>query len=255
MRVDASPVDPAGDNDRRRRVLVVGDSLAFHGPARPELLTHPGLYPNVLAQLLAADVDVAARLGWTARDAWWALTRDPYLYSVLLPRADAVVLAVGGSDHLPASLPTYLREGIAYVRPGRLRRAVRRGYRHVHPCVVRATGGRLRVLPQVATDAYLTRCVQALRLVRPGMPVVGMVPPPYDTAYHGNVTRLHAPAVAAAKAWGARQHVPLVDCDAIIAPYLATGRMNPDGMHWTWEAHADVAAGLRDALLTAGWQH
>lgn len=222
-------------------VLVIGDSTAFHGPEQPELLTHPGLYPNVLGRLLDRDVDCIARLGWTARDAWWALTKDPYVYSVLLPRADAVVLGVGGSDHLPASLPSYLREGIAYVRPGWLRRGIRVAYHQAHPYVVRAHGGRLRVLPQRATDAYLTRCVEALRVVRAGMPVVGIVPPPYDARYHGNVARPHAEAVAAARAWGARVGVPLVDEDAIITPFLHAGKLNTDGMHWSWEAHAAVA--------------
>lgn len=233
-----------------RHVLVVADSLAFHGPTSPELLTHPGLYPNVLARLLGAEADVVAGLGWTARDAWWALTKNPYVYSVLLPRADAVVIGVGGSDHLPASLPTYLKEGIAYLRPGPLRRAVRRTYHAAHPHVVRATGARMRVLPQRATDAYLTRCVQGLRHFRPGVPVVAMVPPPYDSRYHGGVTRLHAPAVAAARAWGARLDVPLVDADAIVTPYLVAGRLNPDGMHWPWEVHAEMAAAF---AATIGW--
>src|SRR4051812_43190966 len=116
-----------------RRVLVIADSLAFHGPRQPELLTHSALYPNVLARELGAEVDVVARLGWTARDAWWALTRDPAVYSVLLPRADAVVLGVGGMDQLPASLPTYLREGISYLRPGWVRRPVRSAFHHIHP--------------------------------------------------------------------------------------------------------------------------
>src|SRR5205085_1356183 len=100
-----------------RRVLVLTDSLAFHGPERGELLTEPRIWPNVLARALPGAVDVVARRGWTARDAWWALTRDPQVYSVLLPRADVVVLAVGGMDYLPALLPTYLREGIPYLRP------------------------------------------------------------------------------------------------------------------------------------------
>lgn len=236
-----------------RYVLVVADSLAFHGPTSPELLTHPGLYPNVLGRRLGARVDVVARLGWTARDAWWALCKDPLVYSVFLPRADAVVLAVGAGDHLPASVPTYLRDGIAYLRPGGVRRTVRRLYHSAHPRVVRATGGRLRALPQRATDAYLTRCVQAVRHLRPGVPVVGIVPPPYDSAHHGHVTRLHAPAVRAAKAWGARTQVPLVDADAIVAPYLAAGRLNPDGMHWPWEAHRRVGEAFADAIA-ASWR-
>jgi lysophospholipase L1-like esterase len=231
-------------------LLVVGDSLAFHGPAQPELLTHPGLYPNVLGRLLGLDVDVSARLGWTARDAWWALTRDPYVYSVMLPRAEAVVLAVGGMDHLPASLPAYLRNGLDHVRPGPLRRRVKRAYHLANPYVVRATGGRVRTLPQPVTLHYLTRCVDAVRALRPGVPVVGIVPPPFDAAYYGHVTRTHAPAVAAHRAWGERTHVPLADLDVVVAPHLAAGTLNPDGMHWSWAAHEDVAKALAEAVRT-----
>ncbi len=231
-------------------LLVVGDSLAFHGPTQPELLTHPGLFPNVLARLLGHEPDVVARLGWTARDAWWALTRDPHVYSVLLPRADAVVLAVGGMDHLPSALPTYLRLGLDHVRPGWLRRRVKLAYHRANPYVVRATGGRIRALPQAATEHYLTRCVEAIRTLRPGVPVVGIVPPPFDAPYFGHVTRTHAPAVAATRAWGERLGVPLADLDRVVGPHLAAGTLNPDGMHWSWAAHEDVAKALADAIVT-----
>jgi diglucosylglycerate octanoyltransferase len=232
------------------RVLVIGDSLAFHGPAQPELLTHPGLFPNVLARVLGAEVDTIARLGWTARDAWWAITRDPYVYSVLLPRADAVVLAVGGMDHLPASLPAYLRSGLDYVRPGALRRRVKRAYHLANPYVVRATGGRIRALPQHVTLHYLTRCVDAIRATHPATRVVGIVPSPYDAPYYGRVTTTHVPAVAAHKRWGATHSVPLADLDAVVAPHLAAGTLNPDGMHWSWAAHEDVAKALAQVITT-----
>ena len=239
----------SGDEDvPPRRVLVLGDSTAFHGPEQPELLTHPGLYPNVLARELGASVDCVARAGWTARDAWWALTKDPYLYSVLLPRASAVVLGVGGSDHLPASLPSYLREGIAYLRPGWLRRRVRLAYHLAHPHVVRATGGRMRVLPLAATLGYLTRCVEALRLLYPDLPVVAIVPPPYDARYHGHVSRPHDEAVAAHRAWAARLGVPVVDQHEIVEPYLRTGALNSDGMHWSWEVHAEIGKAFAATL-------
>ncbi len=231
-------------------LLVVGDSTAFHGPTQAELLTHPGLFPNVLGELLDLEPDVVARLGWTARDAWWALTRDPHVYSVLLPRADAVVLAVGGMDHLPASLPTYLRTGLDYVRPGTLRRALKQAYHRANPYVVRATGGRIRALPQRVTLHYLTRCVEAIRAVRPGVPVVGIVPPPFDAEYFGHVTRTHAPAVEAHRAWGLRMNLPLADLDLVVAPHLSAGTMNPDGMHWSWAAHEDVAKAMTETILT-----
>ena len=113
--------------------MVVADSLSFYGPEGGVLLTDARLYPNVAAAQLEASTgerwhaDTVARIGWTARDAWWALTRDPWVYSVGLPRADVVLLAVGGMDALPASIPTYLREGIRYVRPAGLRATVRQG--------------------------------------------------------------------------------------------------------------------------------
>ncbi|MCA1825271.1 MAG: hypothetical protein LC640_13710, partial [Frankia sp.] len=50
--------------------------------------------------------------------------------------------------------------------------------------------------------------------------------------------------VAAARRWGSAHDVAMVDADAVIAPYLARGEMNPDGMHWTWASHADVARAM-----------
>jgi len=231
-----------------RRVLVIADSLTFHGPQQPELLTHPDLYPNVLARELGVEVDVVARFGWTARDAWWALTKDPNVYSVLLPRADAVVIGVGGMDHLPASLPTYLREGIAYLRPGWVRRPVRRAFHLAHPSVVRLLGGRLRVLPQAATDAYLSRCVHGIRYYRPDLPIVTMTPAPYDAWYYP-VNSGHANARAAALAWADREAVPMLDVEELVAPSLADGSANPDGMHWGWSTHAAVGCGLARLLV------
>ena len=238
----------------QRRVLVLGDSLAFHGPERSELLTHPGLFPNVMARALGAEVDVVARLGWTARDAWWALTKDPYVYSVLAPRADAVVLAVGSYDHLPTSIPTYLRDGIARLRPPRLRAAARSAYRATHPHLVRVTGGRLKVLPLPVTLAYLTRSVEALRWLRPERPVVGIVPPTHYSAFHAGNDHGHREVVAAHRAWGARLQVPLVDLDEIVAPYVAARSLNPDGMHWSWEVHRLVGERLGEILFSCPGQ-
>ena len=107
-------------------LFVVADSLAFHGPERIEQPTDDRLYPMVCARELGAEVDLVAREGWTARDAWWALTKDPMAYGVYLPRADYVVIGVGGMDQLPASIPTWLRDSLPYVRPGGLRRRLRR---------------------------------------------------------------------------------------------------------------------------------
>jgi len=237
-----------------RHVLVLGDSLAFHGPDRPHRPGDPRLYPNTMAAALGDDVraDLVARLGWTARDAWWALTKDPQVWGELLPRADALVLGVGQMDHLPAAVPTWVRDSIPYVRPGSLRRRVRSAYHAATPHVIRATGGRLRQLPQAATDHYLARIVEGVHAYRPGIPVVLLGPSPHAApAYPSH--RQHAPAVRAARRWAVEHDAGFVDLDPIVGPTLAAGTGNPDGMHWAWEAHARIGAALAAEVRTRGW--
>ena len=231
-------------------LLLVADSLAFHGPERGELATHPGLYGNVAAAELGTTADLVARRGWTARDAWWALTKDPHVYSVLLPRAEAVLLAVGGMDYLPAVLPTYLREGIAYLRPPALRSAARTAYRAAQPIGARLTGGHWRTLPQRLTDHYLSRCVFGIRYYHPGVPVLGILPPPHAAPLYGAVTTGHAPAVAAARAWGARESVPMVDFSSVVGRHLPLGTGSPDGIHWGWDCHDEVGRAVAAAVRT-----
>jgi len=236
------------------RVLVFGDSLTFHGPQHAHPPSEPRLYPNVMAAALGEDTraDLVARLGWTARDAWWALTKDPRVWGELVPRADALVLGVGQMDHLPAAVPTWLREGIPYVRPGAVRRRVRTAYQRVAPYVIRVTGGRLRQLPQPATDHYLTRIVQAVHVQRPGIPVVLLGPSPH-AAHSYPSHHQHEPAVAAARRWAARNGAGLVELDPIVQPSLDAGSGNPDGMHWGWQVHAEVGAALAAELRRQGW--
>jgi hypothetical protein len=237
-----------------RHALVLGDSLTFHGPDQPHRPSDPRLFPNVMARDLGDDVlaDVVARLGWTARDAWWAVTKDPRVWGELLPRADALVLAVGQMDHLPAAIPTWLRESIPFVRPGSLRRRVRRAYGAAAPKVIRATDGRMRTLPQAATDHYLARIVQGVRTYRPGIPVVLLGPSPHAAPAYPSL-RHHAPAVDAARRWAAQHDAGFVDLDPIVGPSLAAGTGNPDGMHWGWDAHEGIGAALAVELRARGW--
>ncbi len=241
-----------------RHLLLLGDSLAFHGPDSPHPPDDPRLYPSRTASALSeatgddVHVDLVARLGWTARDAWWALTKDPSVWGLMLPRADALLLCVGGMDHLPAAVPTWARDAIPYVRPGSVRRRVRDAYRAATPHVIRATGGRMRQLPQIATDHYLTRIVEGVRAYRPGLPVVLMGPSPYDApAYPSG--RHHAAAVCAARRWAERHDAGFVDVDPLVLPSLRAGLGNPDGMHWSWEAHDAVGEALAEAVRSAGW--
>jgi len=230
-----------------RRLLVIADSLAFHGPQRIEDPTDPRLYPQVLAGVLDARVDLVARQGWTTRDGWWALTKDPVAYGVYLPRADAVVIGLGGMDQLPASIPLWLRTSIPYVRPGGLRRRLRAAYRDLTPPVIRATKGVMRQVPQQVSDRYLARIIEGIRAVRPDVPIAVLAPTAYHSAYYPS-DRHHASSVRAARALSARLGVPLVDPSPFVLPGLADGTANPDGLHWSWAAHASVGRALADAI-------
>jgi hypothetical protein len=108
----------------------------------------------------------------------------------------------------------------------------------------------MRVLPQAATDVFLSRCVEGIRFVRPGVPVVAMTPAPWDSWYYP-VNRGHAPARAAALAWAERLSVPILDVESIIAPTLADGTANPDGMHWNWLVHKEVGKALAELVRIA----
>jgi len=227
-------------------LLVLGDSLTFHGPDAAHPPSDPRLWPN----LVCDQADVVAQIGWMTRDVWWALTRDPKVWGQYLPRAQALVIAVGGMDALPAAIPTYLRQGISYVRPGALRRQVRRLYLNASPLIIRTTGGPLRQLPQTATDHYLTRIVQAVRALYPTLPIVVITPPPHRAELYPS-QRFFADSVAACHAWGARENVAIVDVTDAVREGLDRGTHNPDGMHFGWDTHAAVAQMVSETLTRA----
>lgn len=234
-------------------VLVLCDSLAFHGPERAELTTEPRLWPNVMASRLGPDVAavVYGRRGWTSRDAWFALTKDPYVYSVLLPQASAVVLAVGGMDYLPSVLPAHLREGIRLLRPPALRRFATGTLRRVQPAGARLLGGRWRTLPASVTDHYVTRAVEGIRFFHPDLPVIGVVPPGHSAPAYGRISSAHPAAVARTLSLGARLGIPLLRQDEWVAPFLGAAEMNPDGLHWGWACHAAVGEHAADVVAAA----
>ncbi len=245
----ATPVQSADSAaSTRPRILFLADSLAYHGPSCPELLSEPRLFPNVTAQALEAEADIVAQVGWTARHVWRSLTRDPRVYSFLVPTADAVVLAVGGMDYLPTALPTHLREGIGYLRPRPLRRGIRYAYLAAQPRLARWTHGRIRAMPQALTDGYLAQCVKALRSLRPGLPIIGILPTPHRAAAFGYELGGHERAWAAARDWGTEHGVPMADLAAAVRPHLAVGRANPDGLHFGWDSHRDVGLELARVL-------
>ncbi|GAB3435982.1 GDSL-type esterase/lipase family protein [Actinophytocola sediminis] len=226
---------------------MFGDSLSFHGPDGPCPADDERLWPNLAAAALGARTELFAGFGWTARDAFWALAGDPRVWS-MLPRADVLVLAVGSMDTLPSPLPTYLREGLRYLRPDPVRRFVRARYLAAQPWLARVTRGRPVALPPALTVRYLDQILGSIRALRPDLPAVGVLPPMHRSASHGLVHTGRPAAVREIRAWGARAGVPLLDLGALTGEHVLTGRGNPDGIHWGWEAHARAGDALADMV-------
>lgn len=230
-------------------VLLFGDSLSFHGPDGPLPADDERLWPNLASAALGGTTELVAGFGWTARDAYWALTGDPRVWT-LLPKADVLVLAVGSMDTLPSPLPTYLRQGIRYLRPDRLRRWARRGYLAAQPWLARATRGRPVALPARLTVRYLNQILVSIRALRPDLPAVAVLPPVHRARSYGLVHTGRPGAVAAIQAWGERAGVPLLDLAALTGTHVLGGHGNPDGMHWGWPAHQAVADELAETIRT-----
>lgn len=236
------------------RLLVVADSLAFHGPDGPLPSDHPRLWHNITAAALGGHAELAAGFGWTARDAWWSLTGDPRVWS-LLPRTDVLVLAVGHMDTLPSPLPTYLRQGLRYLRPDGLRRWARKGYRAAQPVLSRAFGGRPVALPPHLTTRFLGDSVQAVHALEPGIKAIGMLPSVHRSPLYSGVHTGRPAAERALRSWGARTGVPLLDVAAVIGDHIRSGRGNPDGMHWGWEGHQLIGDAMAELIRSVAVSH
>ncbi|PRC55718.1 lysophospholipase, partial [Mycobacterium sp. ITM-2017-0098] len=52
--------------------------------------------------------------------------------------------------------------------------------------------------------------------------------------------------------WAAEHDVPLVDLKAAVGEEVMSGRGNPDGIHWNFEAHQAVAGLMIKGLAEAG---
>ncbi|UJW32272.1 SGNH/GDSL hydrolase family protein [Saccharothrix sp. AJ9571] len=231
------------------RLLVFGDSLSFHGPDHEYAADEPRLWPNRAADALGGTADLVAGFGWNARDLWWSLTGDPRVWADL-HHADVVILAIGSMDTLPSPLPTYLRTGLRYLRPDRLRRVARQAYLAAQPRLAVAFRGRPAVLPAALTVRYLDMSVEALRALRPSLPIVGMLPSVHRAESYGRVHAARPAAAAAMTEWAQRREVPMLDLAEVVGEHVLGGHGNPDGMHWGWEGHASVGAEM--AKLVSG---
>lgn len=249
---DAQPSigDAAGTPEASARpvLVVIADSLSYFGPKGGLPADDPRIWPNLVAAELDWDVELVARIGWTCRDAYWALIGDPRVWAAV-PRAGAVVLATGGMDTLPSPLPTALREMIRYLRPPVLRRQVRTGYQWLQPRLSKL--GRPVALPPHVSIDYLEQSRHALAQLRPDLPVVSVLPSVHDCEAYGRVHSGRAPAVRALQEWSAKTGVPLVDLGEAVRDDIFSGEANPDGIHWGWEGHAAVARAMVKVLSEA----
>ncbi|QDQ98033.1 diglucosylglycerate octanoyltransferase [Tomitella fengzijianii] len=235
----------ASGRDDRPVLLVLADSLSYYGPRGGLAADDPRIWPNLVAERLGWRVELVARVGWTTRDAWWALTQDPRVWAAV-PHAGAVVFGVSGMDSLPSPLPTALREQIRYLRPEPVRRAVRAGYQVLQPRLARL--GRPLALPPQLTSHYLEKCRGALQHLRPGLPVVATLPSRHICDAYGRVHAGRDGTVRAIEGWAGQHGVPLVDLGAATGEHVLAGRGNPDGIHWGFEGHSAVAEAMLGTL-------
>ncbi|WP_433209126.1 diglucosylglycerate octanoyltransferase [Nocardia sp. CA-107356] len=226
-------------------LLVIADSLSYFGPKGGLPADHPRIWPNLVGTELDWDVELIGRIGWTCRDAYWALIGDPRVWAAV-PRAGAVVFAVGGMDTLPSPLPTALRELIRYVRPPALRRGVRATYNWLQPKLSKL--GRPVALPPKVSVDYLEQSREALAQLRPDLPVVAVLPSVHNCAAYGRVHSGRERAVQALRAWSAKTSVPLVDLGEAVHDNIFSGAANPDGIHWGWDGHTAVANSMVKTL-------
>ncbi|MFC5060974.1 diglucosylglycerate octanoyltransferase [Actinomycetospora atypica] len=231
------------------RLLVLGDSLSFHGPRTAHPVDEPRLWSHVAAAVLGGTADLHAGLGWTARHAWTAVRTDPRVWASVRT-ADALVLGIGGMDSLPSPLPTAVRELIPVLRPRSLRARARRAYRDVHASAVRLTGGRPTALSAADTVACLEQCRLAVTTLRPHAPVVLLLPSVHRSALYAGVHTAREGHVAAMRAWAESSGVATVDVASLVTEHVLLGRGNPDGIHWGWPAHRAVGEAVA-ALLRA----
>lgn len=234
-------------------LVVIADSLSFHGPDRAEPADEPRLWPHVAGRAAGGRAELHAGLGWTARHAWRAMVGDPRLWASLR-HADALVLGVGGMDTLPSPVPTALRELIPAVHSPRLRRAARDAHTWVVPRAARVLGRAGPVaLPPAETVRHLELLRVAVTALIPGLPVIGMLPAVHRSPLYGAVHAGRDAHVAALTAWAGASGVRLVDPAPLVADHVLGGHGNADGIHWGWDAHdavgqavgREVAAALR----------
>lgn len=233
------------------RIVVLGDSLCYHGPDARLPADDARMFPNVMAQRLAeatgrpAEAVVVARSGWTTRDLWELVTKDIAAQERELPGADVVVLHGVGADALPVGIPTWLKDLIPRVPHPRLRKRLRRLYVRHHARLVRFTCGRMRMVPRRVTLDLWPRLVDMVRFYSGGAVVIACGCPPTAGLLHGRIDPHSAAGTYDLRRMAAEKEAPFVDPQ----PLCEVAAYNPDGIHWDYASHVRVGEALADAAL------
>jgi lysophospholipase L1-like esterase len=82
--------------------------------------------------------------------------------------------------------------------------------------------------------------------------VVASIPSVHIAETYGKSHRWRDAMVAAITEWGRQHDVPIVDLKAAVGDEITSGRGNPDGIHWNFEAHRAVADSMMKGLAEAG---
>jgi hypothetical protein len=107
-------------------------------------------------------------------------------------------------------------------------------------------------LPPHLSVEYLEQTRGAIDFNRPGIPIVASLPSVHVAETYGKAHHGRPGTVAAITGWADQHDVPLVDLKAAVAEHVLSGRSNPDGIHWNFEAHQAVAELMLKALAEAG---
>jgi lysophospholipase L1-like esterase len=92
----------------------------------------------------------------------------------------------------------------------------------------------------------------AIDFNRPGIPIVASLPSVHIAETYGKAHHGRDGTARAITEWAKQHEVPLVDLKAAVADEVMSGRANPDGIHWNFEAHQAVADLMLKALSEAG---
>jgi lysophospholipase L1-like esterase len=107
-------------------------------------------------------------------------------------------------------------------------------------------------LPPHLSAEYLEQTRGAIDFNRPGIPIVASLPSVHIAETYGKAHHGRAGTVGAITQWAQQHNIPLVDLKAAVGEHVMSGRGNPDGIHWNFEAHQAVAELMLKGLAEAG---